>query len=493
MPEIRWSRRSISFGLCLLFCVGVVIGTTADLYTHFQKERSHTEEQLKNTNLLIAEWIKGAFVASDNVLRDITSSVDPIELQYPPPAPQLYEHRAQWLADKRDTVPNAFLVGLLDHNCKLIFSPQANSPLGFDAKDRPYCTLLRQSPEQPSVVTPLFMSNFKRQSITQARRLGSPGQPLQGIAILGLEPAMFSQLLNKITLGPDDVVTVVDSNLKIVARNPALPNQLGQQTGDESIRAMLSGNVEPFVAPRVSTVDQKQRLVAFHKVEGLPFIIVMGKADRNWLASWYGRLYAMGLVAGLLLLGAVLVTRHYWAQQALQACLEQAATTDPLTGALNRRSWLEHAPLLLAQAHRENTHTALLMIDIDHFKHINDEHGHVAGDLAIEAFARTCGEVLREVDLFCRFGGDEFVALLNKSTQETATLVAERIRTTVENLQITSPTGRPILLTSSIGVVLIPPGPHSLDNALARADQLLYDAKHQGRNRVLMDTLSTCK
>jgi diguanylate cyclase (GGDEF)-like protein len=484
------SPRGVSLGLCILFCLAILAGVTLDLYTSYHKEREHTALQLKNNNLLIAEWIKGAFAASDNVLRDIVSNVSTDELHYPPRSSVMYEYRAQWLADKRDTVPHAFLVGLFDHNCKLIFSPQRNSPLGFDAQSRDYCVLLRQNPDQASVVTPLFMSNFQRHVITQARRIGDTGQPLKGFATLGVDPGLFSQLLNKIELSPDDVVTILDSNLKIVARNPAVPQQLGRQTGDESLRALLANNNQPFVTSRVSTVDHKSRLVAFHKIDGLPFIVLIGKADRHWLAGWYTRLLVMLGAATILLIGAVLLTRHYWTQQELQACLEQAATTDPLTGVMNRRSWLEHAPLLLAQAHRAGNHTALMMIDIDHFKHINDEHGHAAGDRAIEAFARACGQELREIDLFCRFGGDEFVALLSKSTPETAALVAERIRTAVARLQIESPAGQPIPLTSSIGVVLIPPGQHALDSALARADQLLYKAKHQGRNCVLVDALS---
>ncbi|NET35459.1 MAG: diguanylate cyclase [Cyanothece sp. SIO1E1] len=162
------------------------------------------------------------------------------------------------------------------------------------------------------------------------------------------------------------------------------------------------------------------------------------------------------------------------------------AITDPLTGVLNRRHLLEIAEKELARTHRYSRQFSVLMLDIDHFKQINDTCGHAVGDEAIKTIAKAAVFSLREGDSFGRFGGEEFVALLPETNVDQAFEVAEQIRNTVAKVSIPA-RGRIARLTVSIGIASHNPEDRSIDALLKRADDALYEAKRQGRNRVIVN------
>jgi diguanylate cyclase (GGDEF)-like protein len=167
----------------------------------------------------------------------------------------------------------------------------------------------------------------------------------------------------------------------------------------------------------------------------------------------------------------------------LQQELEHQSHTDVLTGLLNRRALQAAAAREIALARRRNTPLALLLLDLDYFKAINDRHGHNGGDAALTAAAACLTANLRHVDLVARIGGEEFVALLPNSELDQALTTAERLRIqievlTVEHLRLAIP------LTASFGATQLQPGDTAIDDLLRRADQALYQAKNQGRNRV---------
>lgn len=166
--------------------------------------------------------------------------------------------------------------------------------------------------------------------------------------------------------------------------------------------------------------------------------------------------------------------------------LRDAADTDPLTGALNRRGFEGEADRLIGQSPNSDT-LQLLALDIDHFKSVNDTHGHPVGDIALQVVADRISHVLRDGDLLARIGGEEFVVLL-RGESSVADAVAERIRHSISAKPVdcqkaAGPVGG-LRLTVSLGVATFQPG-ESLDSALKRADGALYAAKRAGRNRVI--------
>ncbi|WP_106178264.1 GGDEF domain-containing protein [Prauserella shujinwangii] len=169
--------------------------------------------------------------------------------------------------------------------------------------------------------------------------------------------------------------------------------------------------------------------------------------------------------------------------------LQDDVVTDPKTGLLNMRGWTEAAERALGRISRSGGTLAMLMIDLDHFKWINDTFGHPAGDDVLMSVAEVLGEVTRPSDIVGRFGGEEFLVLLPDTDTAAAGLAAERVRSTIAGLRIdttdkrggqTTITGR----TTSIGVAVYPDHASTLEGLLQAADEAVYTAKENGRNQV---------
>jgi diguanylate cyclase (GGDEF)-like protein len=174
----------------------------------------------------------------------------------------------------------------------------------------------------------------------------------------------------------------------------------------------------------------------------------------------------------------------------LNAVLEATAETDMLTGLGNRQALDAGLRLARSRIERQREYYGLLILDLDRFKAINDERGHLAGDVVLRAASEALRGVLRAGDSAYRYGGEEFVALILLSRPPDALAAAERIRTAIESLQIPNPGNAPYgHLTTSVGLTTIGPADLSADDAswLARADAALYRAKASGRNRAEVD------
>ncbi|TVQ36833.1 MAG: GGDEF domain-containing protein [Geminicoccaceae bacterium] len=164
--------------------------------------------------------------------------------------------------------------------------------------------------------------------------------------------------------------------------------------------------------------------------------------------------------------------------------LKVRAETDDLTGLSNRKAFFEAAQPIIVEAQATGVPASVAMIDIDHFKWINDEHGHDAGDRVLRAIAASVRRMLRPEDLLCRFGGEEFLVLLSNADAGEAKRVAERVRRAVADLPTSIASGADVRATVSVGVTRIATG-EPLAAAIRRADAFLYAAKDAGRNRVV--------
>jgi two-component system cell cycle response regulator len=165
--------------------------------------------------------------------------------------------------------------------------------------------------------------------------------------------------------------------------------------------------------------------------------------------------------------------------------LELLAQTDPLTKLLNRRALNERLSAEMGRVRRYDTVVSILLIDLDHFKLINDTYGHLTGDSVLFEVAVQLERGVRAVDLVARYGGEEFVVVLPETTPAGAAAFAERLRELVETHEFAADRGTPLRLTVSIGVASFPGfGVEAVDDLFAAADQALYRAKAEGRNRV---------
>jgi len=245
---------------------------------------------------------------------------------------------------------------------------------------------------------------------------------------------------------------------------------------------LLKHGREPFVAvSRVSAVIlcaamclAAYRAVLTNMIYARPWETVNAHADPRWLYS----------LAGMAFLATFMVMCDLWfLVTELGRELAEQARTDPLTGAMNRRAMEEAALRETARSIRHGSPLCTIIIDIDHFKRLNDARGHAAGDCALQALVRQVKTILRSQDLFARTGGEEFAILLPDTPVSSGILTAERVRLAIEALEIPFETG-PIQFTVSAGVAQLDSVQGGWEAMMRRADAAMYEAKEHGRNLV---------
>lgn len=258
-----------------------------------------------------------------------------------------------------------------------------------------------------------------------------------------------------------------------------------QFTGDEGLvgQAIAHGRIMPLRAPRRTTqgvftandtlAAMKSLLVLpLRRADGGPVaaLTVASRAPEQFIAH---RRAMLELIAEQLGTKLDLAQAH--------ERLRSLATIDGLTGLNNHRTFQQGFAQMIARARRNNGPLCLLLIDIDHFKTVNDEHGHPFGDAVLRAVAQVIGRAGRSVDLAARYGGEEFAVILEDSDAEGGRRVAERVRAEIEALRFDIDSVR---VTASIGLASLPSDATSQAVLIELADKALYAAKHRGRNQV---------
>jgi diguanylate cyclase (GGDEF)-like protein len=211
------------------------------------------------------------------------------------------------------------------------------------------------------------------------------------------------------------------------------------------------------------------------------FLLLLDNVSQHTMMS-------IRLGIALIAVAPIMVASVMSARNQLLLNFQHLATHDPLTDLLNRRAFSELARTELSAAVRLDRPVAFLMLDIDHFKSINDTYGHGAGDQVLARLATSMRGSLRDEDVVGRLGGEEFAVLLSNCTPENAMMVADRLRTTFATTIVDLYDGRRVTATVSIGLAAADVAPASIEPLMQEADKALYAAKAAGRNRVVRAT-----
>lgn len=482
-------KRKKSFAYCLLFCLLTGGMAFYELRYSLLQEEIKVEGRVANTSILIGEWIKGAFMASDYILRDITYTVPVSALQFPATDADEYARISKYIEDKHNTLPHAIGVGLNDKHCIMTHTPAI---VGFDASQREWCRVPMHNPNIQTYVSNMFTSNIGKLMVIQTRKF--PGDEFSGLAGIGVDLEFFSAWLEKVSIGTHDVLAISDQNVNLLARKPAKPELLGKKVSDPVVKAFITSSESYQTFRETSPVDKEPRLYGIRKVEGLPFVIVVGEADRDWQATWRLRVWLTIGALVILWLLAFYTLRIYWERlnnltelKKVRDELEALSLTDALTGLANRRCFNNVLNTECDRMRRIRAPISVIMVDVDFFKAFNDTYGHPAGDEGLKLVAGVIQSKLkRPQDLATRYGGEEFCCILPETDHQGAVSIAMSIKGGVEDLGIRHE-GSAIenYLTVSIGVatVICDEGINS-DIIVNLADERLYQAKKNGRNQV---------
>jgi two-component system, cell cycle response regulator len=274
-----------------------------------------------------------------------------------------------------------------------------------------------------------------------------------------------------------DAIIAYDDDRIISLFNPAAERMFGYDHSDivgRPLSLLLPEIGEDSVSPLESAIaggDNEKPALPEVKAVRRCGDVFPAEAALSRIEHPSGRLYT-------------LVLRDISERKAAEDELRRLATTDPLTSVANRREFMEAAERELARVRRYGRPLALLMLDVDHFKSINDAYGHAAGDDVLVTLAAETRECLRECDVIGRLGGEEFAVILPETPLVEALEVAERLRRRLQGLSIRCGPHN-INFTVSIGVGACAASDMSIEAPLTRADHALYTAKREGRNRVI--------
>ncbi len=267
-----------------------------------------------------------------------------------------------------------------------------------------------------------------------------------------------------------DGVLVLDARNRLVDINPAAGQVL-----DSPEKSKIGAPVEIALSAWSDVVK------AFYEINNVRTEVPIGDPPRSYLDLKISPLYD----GHRSFIGRLVVWRDITPLKKAQAELRELATKDALTETFNRRYFLEAVDREIARANRFSYALAVILLDFDRFKYINDTFGHLAGDRALKIFADICRGNIREVDLFARFGGDEFVALLPEADHHQAREIAERMLQALTQLPIDIGVEK-VSVTVSMGISGLIGENDTAEAILHRADQALYNAKESGRNRIVV-------
>ena len=445
---------------------------------------------------LSAQRLTGALREIDYIMRDVQDRIDESLLAFTE-GPGGEE--AQWLnsvlAKKISTHPWLFAIGVMNAKGVFVASVNRNAPqeVGEDFSRREYFTYPAMHPESTGFCSGAYVETTAQDiwfSCSRAIRVGGRAK-FAGVVVSGLDVKYLQDLFGKPSFATGGAIAIADAAGKLLFRAPEIPGAAGKKTEFPALDRFQAGKAEAMQTIVTSPLDGKERLFAFQKVEAFPYTVVVSSPVRDDLHQW--RIQRYSYIAGfasvaLLLLGLSFLAGRLQKANILLSDqaerLEQQAHTDTLTGIGNRRYFFDQAERELARSRRTDKPLALMMLDIDYFKRINDTFGHDAGDAVLKALCEAGLATVRNIDIFARFGGEEFIVLLPETTSDQAGLVAERLRARLAETAVALPDGKTVSFTVSIGLFSLTPRDTNLETLLKRADTALYEAKNTGRNRV---------
>lgn len=364
-------------------------------------------------------------------------------------------------------------------------------PPKFNVSDRDYFQVQREQKGAGLYLSKPFVPHagaVGQPSIALSLRLDDANGHFAGIVAGTLRLSYFHQLFGGSILGDHGTLTLLRTDGTVLMRRPYHGDDIGSTlAGGHSFPPLVQADHGTYVD--VAVLDHIERLYSFRRIGNYPLVVVVGLATEDIYAGWRKRAFAIGMVTAILDVLTIMLSLMFAGQLrrrfAMERQLQTLAWFDVLTGLPNRAQLNRETLRLLTDASQNSSQVAILFIDLDRFKRVNDTQGHSAGDEVLSEIARRLRNCVRSEDVIGRLGGDEFLAVLQDCDVHRAAHVAGRIlKALYQPITVNAKYDTSITLSAGIGVSLYPHDGQDADTLLRNADMAMYKAKSTGRNQV---------
>ena len=489
MMNIRLSIASNAARLGLFSFVLFAILLAGYLDETYREGISSAANESRNHAWILSEQARSVFEAADDELLNMEEFLK--QSDFTPHKQGVPDARSARIHEvfKSYTTKRKFLDALnaFDENGRLLYSSVEPLP-AINIADRPYFKEIKTLPELERIFSdPLISRTTNKPTIIISRRyLSADGKFIGTIqAYVGLN--QFVSVYRSLHIGKRGVISMRTANAFIrMAQYPVVSEQ------QEPLTQPLDHPLKPYFArgqlqgtlDLVSPLDHERRIVSFHRVGDYPFYIVIGCAVKDYEARWRIRaiIFTLSLIGyGLILL---LFVRDVTEGKMQEQKFLHKAHHDHLTGLPNRLLFLDHLEHAVLRAKRHQQKMAVLFLDLDGFKKVNDTLGHDVGDLLLVEASRRLKVITRSSDTVARMGGDEFTFVLNDIGDDAnAAAVADKI--IAELAQPFVLQGHHCHIGGSIGIAVYPADAHDFDTLIKQADEAMYAVKKSGKNSYL--------
>ena len=452
------------------------------LSTHFKTDQAQAELKVGYLSQLLGERARAALLNTEAVLiklDDILEILDPFAFGT---SPNLIDDHMQKLLEK---APHLRALSVVDRHADMAY--QSDDLSSTSLATRQYIQIHIQSMESRLFIgTPIQSEGDGQWVLPISRPSRAPEGQLERIVIAMIDLAVFAKQFENLNMTSFDSAALLTQSGQLLLPIPYNEAAIGSHVMSADQASRYANSENSILSP--TDTDGSKLLVGYNKISDYG-LLGMVRVDHT-------NIHRLGQIKIVLVaIGSLLVTvSGFWTARRLvrnhselnkqRQKMEQLANTDMLTDLPNRFHFFSHAQQILALAIRYDDSMACFLLDIDHFKRINDRFGHDAGDQALCKVGDVIKSVIRDSDLACRFGGEEFAILLPRTDLEGALVVAERLLAGLRavNFQRNDQTQT---ITASIGISVRNRNEIvNIDTLIKRADKALYLAKENGRDRV---------
>jgi diguanylate cyclase (GGDEF)-like protein len=451
-----------------------------------QRQRliDESTRELAQMNSAVAQHAAGLFKAIETDLRTLD-----LWLQAQPTIDPLTDAQFIALVDEmRRTSGGLIDLRAVSSDGQLYYLPSPDRRPRADVSDRPYYTgHLAPGPARLHIGDPVLSRVTGKWGIPVSWPLTSPTGGLR-VLFAAVELDRLVAMHERLRLKPEGTIVLVRLDGIVLSRTPFDARFVGHNaTVSPFFRSEYGSKPRGSFLSSGAVTDGVARLVSYERLEDYPVTVLVTRGLNEVLQTYHQRRRVVFLIAAALSLIVVGFTialhRSLHALHLTQQDLLHQAETDGLTGLMNRRALFEQAQREFERARRFGRPMAVLLLDIDHFKRLNDSQGHATGDRVLSGCAELWRSTLRAQDLLGRVGGEEFCTVLPETSPEEAAQVAERLRAATAERAFTGRDGH-CAVSVSIGWSSLTSDDQSWSEVLDRADRAVYVAKASGRNRV---------